>query len=132
MTTVLNNQLHESIKKQVVAEYQEHLKSLENNSIGYSPDNEDNFFNQSLELVVFTELKTILTNTNALDYVDKFSLTSLLELNICESFWWLWIGYTELDRKDKVCILKETHWRNLSCQRAERDAVTQMNLNIKS
>ena len=43
-----------------------------------------------------------------------------------------WIGYTELDRKDKVCILKETHWRNLSCQRAERDAVTQMNLNIKS
>ena len=44
----------------------------------------------------------------------------------------IWIGYTELDRKDKVCILKETHWRNLSCQRAERDAVTQMNLNIKS
>lgn len=56
MTTVLNNQLHEGIKKQVTAEYQEQLKSLENNSIGYSPNNEDDFFNQSLELVVFTEL----------------------------------------------------------------------------
>ena len=33
MTTVVNNQLHESIKKQVSAEYQKQQESLENNSI---------------------------------------------------------------------------------------------------
>ena len=59
----------------------------------------------------------------------KKEITETTEPEIEEE---VWIGYTELDRKDKVCILKETHWRNLSCQRAERDAVTQMNLNIKS
>ncbi|MGK9326617.1 MULTISPECIES: hypothetical protein [Aerococcus] len=111
MTTVLNNQLHESIKKQVVAEYQEHLKSLENNSIRYTPDIEDDFFNQSLKLVVFTELKTILTNTNALDYVDEFSLTSLLELNICESFWWIWLRqggtYIDLSEENVIYLLNK-------------------------
>ncbi|MEM5569016.1 hypothetical protein AAF695_09790 [Aerococcus viridans] len=45
MTAVTSNQLQiKSIKKQVTAEYQEHLKSLENNSIRYSPDNEDDFW----------------------------------------------------------------------------------------
>lgn len=46
MTAVTSNQLQiESIKKQVTAEYQEHLKTLENNSIRYTPDNKDDFFN---------------------------------------------------------------------------------------
>lgn len=111
MTTVLNNQLHESIKKQVTAEYQEHLKSLENNSIGYSPDNEDDFFNQSLKLVVFTELKTILTNTNVLDYVDKCSLDSLQDLNISESFWWAWLRhggtYIDLSEENVMYLLNK-------------------------
>lgn len=44
MTIVTSNQLQiESIKKQVIAAYHEHLKSLENNSIRYTPDNEDDF-----------------------------------------------------------------------------------------
>lgn len=44
MTTVVNNQLHESIKTQVTAEYQKQQESLENNSIRYTPDNEETFF----------------------------------------------------------------------------------------
>ena len=111
MTTVLNNQLHESIKKQVTAEYQEHLKSLENNSIRYSPDNEGDFFNQSLKLVVFTELKTILTNTNVLDYVDECSLDSLQDLNISESFWWAWLRhggtYIDLSEENVMYLLNK-------------------------
>ena len=92
-------------------EYQEHLKSLENNSIGYSPDNEDDFFNQSLKLVVFTELKTILTNTNVLDYVDELSLTSLQDLNISESFWWVWLRqggtYIDLSKENVTYLLNK-------------------------
>lgn len=104
MTAVTSNQLQiESIKKQVTAEYQEHLKSLENNSIRYSPDNENDFFNQSLKLVVFTELKTILTNTNVLDNVDEYSLNTLQDLNISESFWWVWLrqGGTYIDLSEE-------------------------------
>ncbi|MFW3364716.1 hypothetical protein ACN2AU_09140 [Aerococcus viridans] len=111
MTTVLNNQLHESIKKQVTAEYQEHLKSLENNSIRYTPNIENDFFNQSLKLVVFTELKTILTNTNVLDYVDECSLDSLQDLNISESFWWVWLRqggtYIDLSEENVIYLLNK-------------------------
>lgn len=111
MTTVVNNQLHESIKNQVTAEYQEHLKSLENNSIRYSPDNEDDFFNQSLKLVVFTELKTILTSTEALGCVDEYSLGTLQDLNICESFLWAWLRkggtYIDLTVENVIRLLNE-------------------------
>ena len=112
MTAVTSNQLQiESIKKQVTAEYQVHLKTLENNSIRYTPDNKDDFFNQSLKLVVFTELKTILTNTNVLDYVDECSLDSLQDLNISESFWWVWLRkggtYIDLTVDNVIRLLNE-------------------------
>lgn len=111
MKTVSNQLQIESIKKQVIGEYQEHLNSLENNSIRYTPDNEDDFFNQSLKLVVFTELKTILTNTNVLDYVDEISLTSLQNLNISESFWWIWLRkggtYIDLSQENVTYLLNE-------------------------
>ncbi len=113
MTTVLNNQLHESIKKQVTAEYQKQQKSLETNSIRYTPDKEETFFKQSLKFVVLTEFKTLLNNTNILNYVDELSLTSLLELNICESFWWIWLqkGGTYVDlSKENVIYLLNTYF----------------------
>ncbi|EMM2839262.1 hypothetical protein L5I17_15450 (plasmid) [Enterococcus faecalis] len=111
MTTVVNNQLHESIKKQVTAEYQKQQESLENNSVRYTPDNEETFFKQSLKFVVLTEFKTILHNTNILNYVDELSLTSLLELNICESFWWIWLQqggtYVDLSKENVIYLLNK-------------------------